>query len=80
MTLFFWGVILGLFNKPLKFKNLKIYCSFRYRVWKNGEVVEEVTDVTHIQKENPDMVGFLLGCSFSFEVYQRFNFRIDFRL
>ena len=38
--------------------------------WKDGEVVEEVTDVTHIQKENPDMVGFLLGCSFSFEVFQ----------
>ena len=33
-----------------------------------SEVVEEVTDVTHIQKSNPDMVGFLLGCSFSFEV------------
>jgi len=39
----------------------------KYRIWKDGEVVEEVTDVTHIQKSNPDMVGFLLGCSFSFE-------------
>ena len=37
----------------------------RYRVWKNGALVEEPTDVTHLWGD--DMVGILLGCSFSFE-------------
>jgi len=37
----------------------------RYRVWKNGEFVEEVTDVSGIFAE--DMVSFFLGCSFGFE-------------
>lgn len=39
----------------------------KYRIWRDGEMVEEVLDVSHFQKSNPDMVGFLLGCSFSFE-------------
>ena len=41
---------------------------FRYRIWKNGVMVEEVSDVSYMQKSENDMVGFLLGCSFSFEV------------
>jgi uncharacterized protein YcsI (UPF0317 family) len=37
----------------------------RYRVWRNGELVDEPTDIkTHWRD---DLVGFVLGCSFSFE-------------
>ncbi|HLI38518.1 MAG TPA: putative hydro-lyase [Streptosporangiaceae bacterium] len=36
-----------------------------YRVWKDGELAGEVTDVTRYWRE--DMVAFLLGCSFTFE-------------
>ncbi len=36
-----------------------------YRIWRNGELVEEVSDIcSHWQD---DMVAFVLGCSFSFE-------------
>ncbi|MBQ9526455.1 MAG: putative hydro-lyase [Fretibacterium sp.] len=37
----------------------------RYRIWKNGELADEVTDVTKYWRD--DLVGFLTGCSFSFE-------------
>ena len=37
----------------------------RYRVWRHGELVDEPTDVTHYWRE--DLVGFVIGCSFSFE-------------
>ena len=37
----------------------------RYRVFRNGELADEVTDVTDLFDE--DTVSFLLGCSFSFE-------------
>ncbi|BDA70409.1 protein of unknown function DUF1445 [Rivularia sp. IAM M-261] len=37
----------------------------RYRVWRHGEMVEEVTDIKHLWRD--DFVGFLIGCSFSFE-------------
>ena len=37
----------------------------RYRVWRDGELVAEPTDVTDLWRE--DMVTFLIGCSFSFE-------------
>lgn len=37
----------------------------KYRIYKNGEFVEEVTDITAYWED--DMVGFLLGCSFTFE-------------
>jgi uncharacterized protein YcsI (UPF0317 family) len=37
----------------------------RYRVWKDGECVDEPTDVTGYWKD--DLVAFLLGCSFTFE-------------
>lgn len=37
----------------------------RYRVWRDGELVHEPTDVTDLWSE--DLVTFLIGCSFSFE-------------
>jgi uncharacterized protein YcsI (UPF0317 family) len=37
----------------------------RYRVWKDGECVDEPTDV--VEHWRDDLVGFLLGCSFTFE-------------
>jgi uncharacterized protein YcsI (UPF0317 family) len=37
----------------------------RYRLWRNGEPVEEPTDLLNVWRD--DLVGFALGCSFSFE-------------
>ncbi|HEX2283921.1 MAG TPA: putative hydro-lyase [Mycobacterium sp.] len=37
----------------------------RYRVFRDGALVDEPTDVTRYWRE--DLVGFLLGCSFTFE-------------
>jgi uncharacterized protein YcsI (UPF0317 family) len=37
----------------------------RYRVLRDGEVVDEPTDVTRYWRD--DLVAFLLGCSFTFE-------------
>ncbi len=37
----------------------------KYRVYRNGVLTEEKTDVTDLWDKN--MVGFLLGCSFTFE-------------
>lgn len=37
----------------------------RYKVWRDGELVDEPTDVTDIWRD--DLVSFVLGCSFSFE-------------
>ncbi len=37
----------------------------RYRVWKNGELVEETANITSWWRD--DLVAFVLGCSFSFE-------------
>jgi len=37
----------------------------RYRIFKRGKLVDEVTDITSHWKD--DFVGFLLGCSFTFE-------------
>ncbi|HFG7030597.1 TPA: DUF1445 domain-containing protein [Acinetobacter baumannii] len=39
----------------------------RYRIWKDGEMVDEVTDAREIYNAHPDLVTFLIGCSFSFE-------------
>ena len=39
----------------------------RYRVWRDGELAEEVTDATAAWDEHPDLVSFLIGCSFTFE-------------
>ena len=36
-----------------------------YRVWKNGELVEEPTDITRHWRD--DLVSFVIGCSFTFE-------------
>jgi uncharacterized protein YcsI (UPF0317 family) len=37
----------------------------RYRVWRDGMLVDEPTDVTDLWRD--DLVSFLIGCSFSFE-------------
>ena len=37
----------------------------RYRVWRDGELAEERTDVRGLWRE--DLVAFLIGCSFTFE-------------
>lgn len=37
----------------------------RYRVWRNGELMEEPTDIRHVWRD--DLVSFAIGCSFSFE-------------
>lgn len=37
----------------------------RYRVWRHGELVEEVTDISRLWRD--DLVTFVIGCSFSFE-------------
>ncbi|MFF8847223.1 putative hydro-lyase [Streptomyces sp. NPDC015127] len=37
----------------------------RYRVWEDGDLVDEPTDVT--DRWRGDLVTFLLGCSFTFE-------------
>ena len=37
----------------------------RYRVWRDGEVVNEPTDISALWRD--DLVTFVLGCSFSFE-------------
>ncbi len=37
----------------------------RYRVWENGALSEEVSDIQHLWRD--DLVTFLIGCSFSFE-------------
>jgi uncharacterized protein YcsI (UPF0317 family) len=37
----------------------------RYRVWRNGELVDEPTDISRYWQE--DFVSFVIGCSFTFE-------------
>jgi uncharacterized protein YcsI (UPF0317 family) len=37
----------------------------RYRVYENGELVDEPTDLKHYWRD--DLVAFLIGCSFTFE-------------
>ncbi len=37
----------------------------RYRVWRNGELVDEPTDLQAVWRD--DLVAFAIGCSFSFE-------------
>lgn len=38
----------------------------RYRVWRNGEVTDEPTDIADLWQD--DLVSFLIGCSFTFDV------------
>ncbi len=37
----------------------------RYRVWREGELVEEPTEIVRLWRD--DLVAFVIGCSFSFE-------------
>lgn len=37
----------------------------RYRVWRDGELAEERTDISDLWRD--DLVTFVIGCSFSFE-------------
>jgi uncharacterized protein YcsI (UPF0317 family) len=37
----------------------------RYRIWREGELVDELDDITALWRD--DLVGFAIGCSFSFE-------------
>ena len=37
----------------------------RYRIWRDGEVVEEPTDISAHWRD--DLVAFVIGCSYSFE-------------
>lgn len=37
----------------------------RYRIWRDGQLIEEPTDITRFWRD--DLVSFILGCSFSFE-------------
>ncbi len=37
----------------------------KYRVWRNGALVEQPTDIRHLWRD--DLVSFAIGCSFSFE-------------
>ena len=37
----------------------------RYRVWRDGEPIDEPRDITSVWRD--DLVSFVLGCSFSFE-------------
>ena len=39
----------------------------KYRVWRDGKLAEEREDIREIWDAQKDMVGFLLGCSFSWE-------------
>lgn len=48
----------------------------KYRIWKNGELQEETSDVSSFWKD--DFVSFIIGCSFSFE-YPLINAGIDVR-
>lgn len=39
----------------------------RYRIWRDGELAAEVADASDAWDEHPDLVTFLIGCSFTFE-------------
>jgi uncharacterized protein YcsI (UPF0317 family) len=36
-----------------------------YRVWRDGEMVQECSDLNHLWRD--DLVSFVIGCSFSFD-------------
>ncbi|MFC3527651.1 putative hydro-lyase [Paracoccus mangrovi] len=38
-----------------------------YRIWRDGVLAKEVSDATAAWAEHPDLVTFLIGCSFTFE-------------
>lgn len=39
----------------------------RYRLWRDGVLAEEINEASACWKEHPDLVTFLIGCSFTFE-------------
>ncbi|ART63046.1 putative hydro-lyase [Kushneria marisflavi] len=39
----------------------------RYRVWRDGVLAEEINDASACWEVHPDLVTFLIGCSFTFE-------------
>ncbi|NLA29725.1 MAG: putative hydro-lyase [Propionibacterium sp.] len=39
----------------------------QYRIWRDGELTEEPIDAVEAWAEHPDLVTFLIGCSFTFE-------------
>ena len=38
-----------------------------YRIWRDGVLAQETPDATEAWAEHPDLVSFLIGCSFTFE-------------
>ena len=38
-----------------------------YRIWRDGELAEQTGDAREAWAEHPDLVSFLIGCSFTFE-------------
>ncbi|MFD1745357.1 putative hydro-lyase [Rhizobium helianthi] len=38
-----------------------------YRIWRDGRLAEETPDASSAWAEHPDLVSFLIGCSFTFE-------------
>lgn len=38
-----------------------------YRIWRDGKLAEETADASAAWAEHPDLVSFLIGCSFTFE-------------
>lgn len=38
-----------------------------YRIWRDGKLAEETPDASEAWAEYPDLVAFLIGCSFTFE-------------
>ena len=56
----------GSFGLPTLGKDIDIRTDVpTYRIWREGELVEEVHDIRALWQ--PDWVTFVLGCSFSFE-------------
>uniref|UniRef100_UPI0028A1E7D1 putative hydro-lyase n=2 Tax=Pseudomonas TaxID=286 RepID=UPI0028A1E7D1 len=49
-----------------------------YRVWRDGQLAEEVSDVREQWAQHDDLVSFLIGCSFTFEA-DLINAGIDVR-
>lgn len=39
----------------------------RYRLWRHGVLIDEIDDARDCWEEHPDLVTFLIGCSFTFE-------------
>jgi uncharacterized protein YcsI (UPF0317 family) len=56
----------GQANLPTLGHDIDIYTDVpRYRVWREGVLVDEPTDISSLWRK--DLVTFVLGCSFSFE-------------